>query len=127
MERFILDHSTGPVEETKAESRTIQFIHESVRDIFLQGKGLDKPFFGPAAMFPARSHASLKQCCQNYFLGVDATSDLALDGSLPKASSEDSAELRQRRALPLHRAVNRTRALEKRIKHPRSLMRYWSK
>ena len=96
MERFILNHSKGLVEETKAKPRTVQFIHESVRDFFLEGKGLDKPHFGPAATFPARSHEKLKQCCQNYILGVDVTSDLALNGSLPEASSKDSANLRQR-------------------------------
>jgi len=96
MKRFILNHSKGLVEETKAKSRTVQFIHESVRDFFLRGKGLDKPYFGPATTFPARSHENLKQCCQNYHMGVDVTANLALNGSLPKASSNDAKILRQR-------------------------------
>jgi len=96
MKRFILNNSKGLVEETRAKSRTVQFIHESVRGFFLRGKGLDKPCFGPVTTFPARSHENLKQCCQNYHLGVNVTADLALNGSLPKASSEDAANLRQR-------------------------------
>jgi ankyrin repeat protein/nucleoside phosphorylase len=96
MDRFILNHSKGLVEETKAKSRTVQFIHESVRDFFLRGKGLDNPCFGSPTTFPARSHESLKQCCHNYYTGVDVIANLVLNGSIPKASSDDAANIRQR-------------------------------
>jgi ankyrin repeat protein/nucleoside phosphorylase len=96
MKRFILNHSKGLVEETKAKSRTVQFIHESVRDFFLRRNGLDKPYFGPVTTFLARSHENLKKCCQNYYTRADVSADLALNGSLPKASSDHAANLRQR-------------------------------
>jgi ankyrin repeat protein/nucleoside phosphorylase len=68
--KFILDSSKGLVEQTKVKPKTLQFIHESVRDFFLKESGLDRPEFRPKSTFSARSHDHLKQCCENYLVGI---------------------------------------------------------
>ena len=90
-ERFILSSSKGLVEMTKSKNPTVQFIHESVRD-FLKGNGFQQFRSNLGSDFVGLSHERLKQCCQNY-LRID-TSD-HLPPTLPKASSQDAATLRQ--------------------------------
>ncbi|KAJ9299454.1 hypothetical protein DTO271G3_3076 [Paecilomyces variotii] len=93
MKRFILDSSKGLAEETKSKKPTIQFIHESVRDFLLKENILDKIGIHSSSNFPALSHDSLKKCCLAYMrLGVS----LDLMEPLPKASSDEARDLRQR-------------------------------
>ncbi|KAJ9294617.1 hypothetical protein DTO217A2_9161 [Paecilomyces variotii] len=93
MKRFILDSSKGLAEETKSKKPTIQFIHESVRDFLLKENILDKIGIHSSSNFPALSHDSLKKCCLSYMrLGVS----LGLMEPLPKASSDEARDLRQR-------------------------------
>ena len=66
MDRYILDCSKGLAELTKSKSRTVQFIHESVRDYLLKGNGLAHLKHDGAANFLGSSQERLKVCCQNY-------------------------------------------------------------
>ncbi|OAL23237.1 hypothetical protein AYO22_06287 [Fonsecaea multimorphosa] len=66
MDRFILDCSKGLAELTKTKNQTVQFIHESVRDYLLKGKGLVHLQRPLESDFEGLSHEKLKLCCQNY-------------------------------------------------------------
>ncbi|KAL8746175.1 MAG: hypothetical protein Q9184_007781 [Pyrenodesmia sp. 2 TL-2023] len=92
MERFILSCSKGLAETTKLKSRTVQFIHESVRDFLLGKNGFSKLRSELAA---GQSHERLKQCCCIYSK-VDTSKYLTLDAKLPKASCEEAKNLRAR-------------------------------
>ncbi|EGX45684.1 hypothetical protein AOL_s00159g4 [Orbilia oligospora ATCC 24927] len=63
MGRFVLSSSKGLAEVTKSADRTVQFIHESVRDFLLKEHGLDELW---AALRSPNSNERLKQCCYNY-------------------------------------------------------------
>lgn len=61
--KFLLDMSKGLAESTRSQSPTVQFIHESVRDFLLGGKGLDAIWPGIGTNFVGKSHEALKQAC----------------------------------------------------------------
>ncbi|KAL8918427.1 MAG: hypothetical protein Q9208_007332 [Pyrenodesmia sp. 3 TL-2023] len=92
MERFILSCSKGLAETTKLKRRTVQFIHESVRDFLLGKNGFSKL---RSELGAGQSHDRLKQCCCVY-LKVDISGYLTLDAEIPKASSEEAKDLRAR-------------------------------
>ena len=91
MERFILSCSKGLAETTRLKARTVQFIHESVREFLLGTHGFNKLRhdleFG-------LSHDRLKQCCYSY-MTIDISEHLPSDIWLPSASSEDGRFLRE--------------------------------
>ncbi|OAQ97794.1 hypothetical protein LLEC1_02182 [Akanthomyces lecanii] len=91
MSRFVTSSSKGLAETTKTKLKTVQFIHESVREFFLKD-GLQQLWPNlAAANFESASHARLQQCCYSYF--TRNTSDY-VRLSLPKASSEGAKQLR---------------------------------
>jgi ankyrin repeat protein/nucleoside phosphorylase len=92
--RFILNSSKGLAEITRSKARTVQFIHESVRDFLLKENGLCKiwPDFG--SNLKGQSHDQLKQCCLTY-IKVDVSKHVDLNKPLAKASSKESASLRE--------------------------------
>ncbi len=91
MSRFVISSSKGLAETTKTKLRTVQFIHESVREFFLKD-GMHQLWPNLAAAdFESASHAQLQQCCYSY-LGVDTSGYVRL--SLPKAKSDDAKQLR---------------------------------
>ena len=92
--RFILSSSKGVAEITKSKTPTVQFIHESVRDFLLRENGLSEIWPNLREGFEGQSHEQLKKCCLNY-LPVDTTRYFDLGGDLPKASSQEAAEIRQ--------------------------------
>ncbi|UKZ74671.1 hypothetical protein TrVFT333_002341 [Trichoderma virens FT-333] len=94
MKRFILDSSKGLTEVTKSKTPTIQFIHESVKDFLLKENGLREIWSDLGGNFQGESHERLKQCCLNYMSIAEATY-LNISNPLPKASSQEAAELRQ--------------------------------
>ncbi|KAI5460503.1 Pfs, NB-ARC and ankyrin domain protein [Mariannaea sp. PMI_226] len=94
MKRFILDSSKGFVEATKSKNPTIQFIHESVKDFLLKENGLREIWSELGENFQGECHERLKQCCLNY-MSVDVATYLDIGGSLPKATTEKAAHLRQ--------------------------------
>ncbi|KAK9441880.1 Pfs, NB-ARC and Ankyrin domain protein [Metarhizium brunneum] len=94
MKNFILDSSKGLTEVTKSKNPTIQFIHESVKDFLLKENGLREIWSDFGENFQGESHERLKQCCLRY-MSLDIAAYLNIGSSLPKASSQEAAELRQ--------------------------------
>ncbi|KAJ3545042.1 hypothetical protein NM208_g2710 [Fusarium decemcellulare] len=101
MKRFILSSSKGLAEVTRSKkTRTVQFIHESVRDFLLKENGLKEISPDLGANFQGESHERLKQCCLDYMsIGIPG---LNIDASLPKASSQAAIDARKsaKRAYP---------------------------
>ncbi|KAF5120440.1 Ankyrin repeat, PH and SEC7 domain containing protein secG [Metarhizium anisopliae] len=92
--RYVVDSSKGLAEVTRSKNPTVQFIHESVRDFLLKEDGLKEIWIDLERNFQGESHERLKQCCLNY-MNVDIYTDLSIGSSLPRASSQQAAELRQ--------------------------------
>ncbi|KFA78982.1 hypothetical protein S40288_00553 [Stachybotrys chartarum IBT 40288] len=63
MHRKILDISRGVIEETRGTKRTMQFIHESVRDFLLNKEALKQLWSFPPHDFIAESHGWLARHC----------------------------------------------------------------
>ncbi|KAK3302370.1 uncharacterized protein B0T15DRAFT_487544 [Chaetomium strumarium] len=98
IERFVLNSSKGLAEMTKSKIPTVQFIHESVRDFLLKEKGLSVLWSDLGTTFEGQSHDLLKQHCAAYITATDITSHLDIADPLPKASSAEGKELRQKTA-----------------------------
>jgi hypothetical protein len=94
MNRFVCSSSKGLAEITKSKARTVQFIHESVRDFLLKDGGIHDLWPNLDANFQSLSHNQLKQCCYTY-LQTDTSNHIAYDEELPKASSDVAKVLRQ--------------------------------
>ncbi|KAF3022633.1 hypothetical protein E8E14_013938 [Neopestalotiopsis sp. 37M] len=64
--RFVISSSKGLAQVTEATPRTVQFIHESVRDFFLKENGLQEiwPQLGPNV--DSLAHDRLARCCLVY-------------------------------------------------------------
>ena len=90
MERFILSCSKGLAETTRLKARTVQFIHESVREFLLGKNGFNKLRLELGC---GLSHDRLKQCCYNCMM-IDTSAFLPSNMELPVASSEDARGLR---------------------------------
>ncbi|PNP46436.1 hypothetical protein THARTR1_10758 [Trichoderma harzianum] len=95
MELYLLSSSKGLAELVKSKARTVQFIHESVRDFLIKDNGIRQLWPNHAANFESYSHDRLKQCCDNY-CNIDISERVAQGEPLPKASSERAKELRTR-------------------------------
>ncbi|KPM35907.1 hypothetical protein AK830_g10681 [Neonectria ditissima] len=96
MKRFILGSSKGLAEITKPKARTVQFIHESVRDFLLKDHGLRDLRHGmglPGEDFASLGHDQLKQCCDTY-IKLDISDYAPSSEPLPKASSNAAKDLR---------------------------------
>ncbi|KAM0718284.1 hypothetical protein Q7P37_006616 [Cladosporium fusiforme] len=89
MERFLVDSSKGLAEVTKGKKRTVQFIHESVRD-YLRDTGLRDFGSSMSGNMDALCHDRLKQCCDVY------ASKVALNHSLLDLSRDKAFKTRQR-------------------------------
>ncbi|KAK1236874.1 hypothetical protein MKX08_007822 [Trichoderma sp. CBMAI-0020] len=85
MELYLLSSSKGLAELVKSEKRTVQFIHESVRDFLIKDNGIRQLWPNHAANFQSYSHDRLKQCCDNY-CNVDI-SEIASQGKPLSAAS----------------------------------------
>ncbi|KAK5467580.1 hypothetical protein LTS15_000553 [Exophiala xenobiotica] len=66
LQNFVLDSSKGLAELTKGEVKTVQFIHESVRDYLLKTNRLQRLRVDLSSNFQGTSHETLKQCCGTY-------------------------------------------------------------
>ena len=91
MERFILSCSKGLAETTRLKARTVQFIHESVREFLLGKNGFNKLRLELGC---GLSHDRLKQCCYNCMM-IDTSAFLPSNMELPVASSEEAKGLRK--------------------------------
>jgi len=94
IELFILDSSKGLTEITKSKNQTVQFIHESVRDFLLKDDGLGDIWPNLRSNLQGQSHEQLKQCCLAY-MSTDIFAALKIPEKLPKASSQEAADLRK--------------------------------
>ena len=90
MDKAILSWSKGLAETTKLKAKTVQFIHESVRDFLLKESGLSRL---KSSLVSDRSQERLKRCCYTYML-VDTSKYLPPANKLPVASSEEARNLR---------------------------------
>ncbi|KAK6226549.1 pfs domain-containing protein [Colletotrichum tabaci] len=84
MELFVVSSSKGLAEtiSTKTHARTVQFIHESVRDFLLKDGGLRKLWPDLGEDFENRSHDRLKTCCLVYLNKVEISAQLPEDSYL---------------------------------------------
>ncbi|KAF3058835.1 Ankyrin repeat domain-containing protein 50 [Trichoderma lentiforme] len=93
MELYLLSSSKGLAELVKSKARTVQFIHESVRDFLIKDDGIRQLWPNHAASFESYSHDRLKQCCDNY-CNIDISERVPQGEPLPKAKR--AKELRTR-------------------------------
>ncbi len=91
MNRFILSCSKGLAETTRHKKRTVQFIHESVREFLLGKNGFNKL---KLELGFGLSQDRLKQCCYNC-MTIDTSEYLPPSMVLPPASSEEAKGLRE--------------------------------
>lgn len=66
IQRFILDSSFGFIDiigSNDYNHKTVQFIHESVKDFLLKGNGLREVWAYLNSNIQGQSHEDLKQCC----------------------------------------------------------------
>jgi ankyrin repeat protein/nucleoside phosphorylase len=66
IQRFVLSSSLGFADIIASNNyihKTVQFIHESVKDFLLKGNGLREIWTVPSRDIHGRSHEELKQCC----------------------------------------------------------------
>ena len=91
MERFILSCSKGLAETTRLKARTVQFIHESVREFLLGKHGFNKLRL---ELGFGLSQDRLKQCCYSY-MTIDISEHLPSIMDMPTASSEEGRSLRE--------------------------------
>ncbi|KAJ3499552.1 hypothetical protein NLG97_g255 [Lecanicillium saksenae] len=96
MGRFVVSSSKGLAEVTKGKKRTVQFIHESVREFWLKD-GLKElwPTLS-ATEFESTSHSELKNCCDVYFkFSVDSGNTVRnFPEPLPIGLSDEAKRLR---------------------------------
>lgn len=93
MDRFVLNSSKGLAEITTSHAvRTIQFIHESVRDFLLKDGGMCDVFPDLEGQLVTSSHDTLKKCCRAY-LDADLSGFVDPTQALPHPSSNEAIEL----------------------------------
>ncbi|KAF1951903.1 HET-domain-containing protein [Byssothecium circinans] len=90
----ILDSSKGLAEITTSKNQTVQFIHESVRDFLLKEDSLSDLWPNLRSNLQGQSHEQLTQCCLAY-MSKDVFTALRIPEKLPKASSQEAADLRK--------------------------------
>ncbi|KAK1993921.1 hypothetical protein LX36DRAFT_673493 [Colletotrichum falcatum] len=98
MDRLIVSSSKGLAETTKSDDRTVQFIHESVRDFLLKDDGLRTLWPDMADNFEGRSHDRLKDCCHTYSTQVDISEDIPEARLLLKSFKKDAQHIREKLA-----------------------------
>ncbi|KAK1961801.1 pfs domain-containing protein, partial [Colletotrichum sublineola] len=90
MDRLIVSSSKGLAETTRSDDRTVQFIHESVRDFLLKDNGLRTLWPDLGDNFEGRSHDRLKDCCHTYSTQANILAYLPEDKFLLKTSKEEA-------------------------------------
>ncbi|EFQ34117.1 hypothetical protein CGRA01v4_12182 [Colletotrichum graminicola] len=94
MDRLIVSSSKGLAEATRSDDKTVQFIHESVRDFLLKDNGLRTLWPDMADNFEGLSHERLKQCCHTYSTQVNISAYLPEDKFLLKTSEKNAQSWR---------------------------------
>lgn len=93
MDRFPLDSSKGLDETVESKDKTVQFIHESVRDFLFKEDGLSTLRSQSDDNFTGNSHENLKKSCQTY-IEVIAPGHPGRNMPSAAASSKEAADRR---------------------------------
>ncbi|KAL7787976.1 ankyrin repeat-containing domain protein [Trichoderma ceciliae] len=91
--QFVLSSSKGLAEVTCSRDRSVQFIHESVRDFLIKDGGFHDLLPGLPSEFEGSSHDELKKCCYTYFTS-NAQEVKAAYSDPCKANSQEGKDMR---------------------------------
>ncbi|KAF9777156.1 hypothetical protein IL306_004555 [Fusarium sp. DS 682] len=97
MKQFILSSSKGLAEITKPKAKTVQFIHESVRDFLLKEDGLGdlrRDLQLEKEDFRCSAHDRLKTCCHTY-IQLDISQSVPSDTPLSNATFPNATYLQK--------------------------------
>ncbi|KAK2061874.1 hypothetical protein LY76DRAFT_343631 [Colletotrichum caudatum] len=94
MERFVVSSSKGVAETTKTRIETVQFIHESARDLLVKNRGLQELWPALREDFQCFSHGKLHQCCLSQTT-LDMSTEIPVTEPFPKANSDQGQRLRE--------------------------------
>ncbi|KAK1457206.1 hypothetical protein CCUS01_01673 [Colletotrichum cuscutae] len=89
MDRLIVSSSKGLAETTRSDDKTVQFIHESVRDSLIKDNGLRTLWPEMGTDFEAQSHNRLRDCCHEYSTQVNISEYLQEDDFLFSRSRKE--------------------------------------
>ncbi|KAK1541509.1 hypothetical protein CPAR01_07498 [Colletotrichum paranaense] len=92
MDRLIVSSSKGLAETTRSDDKTVQFIHESVRDFLIKDNGLRTLWPEMSTDFEAQSHNRLRDCCHEYSTQVNISKHLHDDDFLFSTSKKQSID-----------------------------------
>jgi ankyrin repeat protein/nucleoside phosphorylase len=70
LENFVLASSKGLAELTKGDSKTVQFIHESVREYLLESQCLQRLRASDKDNLPGSSHQKMRNHCLDYITTI---------------------------------------------------------
>ncbi|KXH55506.1 hypothetical protein CSAL01_05336 [Colletotrichum salicis] len=93
MDCLIVSSSKGLAETTRSDDKTVQFIHESVRDYLVKNNGLRTLWPEMGAEFEAQSHNRLGDCCHEYSSQVNISEYLQDDDHLLQSSNRAVIDL----------------------------------
>lgn len=93
MDRFLLNSSKGLAGTVKSRDKTVQFIHESLRDFLVKESGISTLQCEFDGSFVGNSHEQLRRSCQSYF-NVIAAKHPQWSAPLADASSREAADIR---------------------------------
>lgn len=94
MDRLIVSSSKGLAETTRSDDKTVQFIHESVRDFLIKDNGLRTLWPEMGTDFEAQSHSRLRDCCHEYSTQVNISQYLQEDDFLFRTSKKESIDFK---------------------------------
>ena len=103
MERYVTGSSRGLVEVAKDRSRTVQFIHQSVREFLLRTEVLVALWPGFHTIAKGLAHHELRTCCYNYIHFAISRNHIEMP-PLPLS-------LKDPKSIPLHTAATVTKKL----------------
>ncbi|KAK1451474.1 hypothetical protein CMEL01_06048 [Colletotrichum melonis] len=94
MDRLIVSSSKGLAETTRSDDKTVQFIHESVRDFLIKDNGLRTLWPEMGTDFEAQSHNRLRDCCHEYSTQVNISKYSQDDDLLFRISKKEYIDFR---------------------------------
>ncbi|KXH50032.1 hypothetical protein CSIM01_07290 [Colletotrichum simmondsii] len=94
MDRLIVSSSKGLAETTRSDDKTVQFIHESVRDFLIKDNGLRSLWPEMSTDFEAQSHNRLRDCCHEYSTQVNISGYLQDDDFLFRSTKKESTDFK---------------------------------
>lgn len=92
LRQFVQTSSMGLAEITGEFEGTVQFIHQSVVDYLLDGRGAQRLWQEPGLDLAARSHEQLKECCLQYMISAEARLEYCMN-VIQTATMDDREDL----------------------------------